>query len=470
MMAVPAPVRRLLHALGIDRAVAYSLMTQGWTFLVQPVTLVLIARYLSETQQGYYYTFLSIIAVQMYCELGLGIATLQFISHEAGHLQWTPTGMLDGEPAAKARLASMVRLSLRWYGAIAAVLVVVLVPVGWWFFEQNGEPGVSWRLPWVWTVLATAAGLPLLPFTLLLAGCGRVADQVRITGLQKVATNVVQWGALLAGAALLSWPVAQTAGVVLVAVWLARYWGPAVRELWTFPTEGLPRVNWWREVWPFQWRIAVGGPFGFLTTELFAPVLFATPAFGPEVAGQMGMSKAVMQVLFSAVHAWVGVRTPLFGRLIARREWATLDRTFRQVFVQSTLLAVFFAVLGWTILVLLRAGGYQLGSRVLSPLPLGLLLANAVVQHMSLSLAAYLRAHRRDPFFGLLVAFGLSVAAAVFTVGRWYGPVAMAASLLILNSIICLGGGALVFLRCRRAWHAEGAEPLSAEAVPAVPT
>jgi hypothetical protein len=450
---IPTPFRRLLRVLGIDRAVAYSLLTQGWTLLAQPITLILITRFLTDTEQGYLYTFGAIVAVQMYCELGLGVVTLQFMSHEAGHLRWTADGLLTGDPAAKARLASLLRLSGRWYVAIAAVLTTVLLPAGWVFFAFNGKPGVAWHLPWVWTVLVTTLGLPLIPLTMLLSGCGKVTDVVRITGLQRVATNVSQWLALAAGGALLAWPAAQTIGAALLAGWLAIYWWPAIRDLLRHPAAGLPRVDWWREVWPFQWRIALGAPFSYLTSQIFTPVLFATPAFGPTVAGQMGMSLAVMNVLFNATHAWVGVRVPTFGHLIARREWAALDRTFRQVFLQSSLMAAAGAVAAWVVFVFLRDGGYKLGTRLLPPLPLALLLANAVVQHVAYTLAAYLRAHKRDPFFGLNVTFGLAMAAAVFTVGRAYGATGMAASLVLLNVLICVGGGSLVFVRCRRAWH-----------------
>jgi hypothetical protein len=43
---------------------------------------------------------------------------------------------------------------------------------------------------------------------------------------------------------------------------------------------------------------------------------------------------------------------------------------------------------------------------------------------------------------------------AVLTVGHEYGSLGMALSLLVLNTVICLGGGTLIFVRCRRAWHA----------------
>jgi hypothetical protein len=43
---------------------------------------------------------------------------------------------------------------------------------------------------------------------------------------------------------------------------------------------------------------------------------------------------------------------------------------------------------------------------------------------------------------------------AVLTIGRGLGSIGLAALLLILNTAICLGGGSLIFIRCRRDWHA----------------
>ena len=168
-----------------------------------------------------------------------------------------------------------------------------------------------------------------------------------MTGVQGVVGSIIQWAALAAGGALLAWPAGQTAGLLLIVGWFAVQWWPAIVDLLSFPTDGLPRVDWWREVWPFQWRVALGAPFGYLTSQIFAPVLFAIPAFGPEAAGQMWLSLAVMNSLFIASQAWVGVRMPRFRRVDRPSRVGRADRTFRQVFVQSTLIAAAGAVAAW---------------------------------------------------------------------------------------------------------------------------
>src|SRR5205814_2925495 len=132
------------------------------------------------------------------------------------------------------------------------------------------------------------------------AGCGRIAETVRATGVQRALASGAQWLALAVGGGLLSWPAAQSFGFFVLAAWLVAYWRPVFRDLLRQPADG-PRVDWWREVWPFQWRIALSGPFGYLTSYIFTPVLFARdPVLGPIEAGQMGMSLTVMNVLINA--------------------------------------------------------------------------------------------------------------------------------------------------------------------------
>jgi hypothetical protein len=456
---IPPSIRHLLRTVGINRAVAYALMGQGGAMLIQPITLLLIAKYLSREEQGFFYAFGSIIALQMIFDLGLGMATLQFVSNEAGQLTWTADAILVGDPAAKSRLMSILRLSLIWYSIIAGVLVLTLLPGGWIYFQGMDAGGVAWQAAWVWTVLATAGLLVTVPLVQFLAACGKMTEANRAMAIQRVGMGLAQCLALLAGGHLLSWPVGQTFGLSLMAYWLVRFWGPTFRDLLRQSADGL-RVSWWREIWPFQWKVALSGLAFYFTSQTFTLVLFDKTPAGKAEAGRMGASLVVMNVLLSASLTWVGARVPTFGHLVGRRDWVGLDQVFRRVFVQSALVAAAAAAAVWLAFIVLRTAGWELGDRVLPALPLGLLLANAVVQTMVHALNSYLRAHKREPFLWLFVGLGIVMLIAILTFGRTYGSVGMAASLLTLNTAVCLGGGGLIFARCRRAWHADRAIPV----------
>jgi Na+-driven multidrug efflux pump len=86
---------------------------------------------------------------------------------------------------------------------------------------------------------------------------------------------------------------------------------------------------WRTEVWPLQWRLAVQGGFNYLALWMYTPVMFQSHS--PEVAGRMGMTLAVLTSLQMVALAWVQARVPLFGKLIAIRDFRELDRVFRRL-------------------------------------------------------------------------------------------------------------------------------------------
>jgi hypothetical protein len=450
VIPIPLRIRRLLQALGIDRAVGYILLGYGWNFLAQPITLFMIVTFLTRREQDFYYTFGSIIGIQAFFELGLVAAVQQFASHEAGHLHWTNHRTLSGDPGAKSRMASLFRQAVAWYVVIAVVLGVVLLPAGWLILSKGGNE-IDWRFPWTWAALVAAVIILPMPAMVILNGSGRIAESLRAMAIQRIVINGTQWAVLAVGGGLLSWAASQTAGLIFLAGWLFLFWRPAFRDLWRHPPGG-PRVNWRREVWPFQWKVALSTPFIYLTFQVFTPVLFLYAAEGE--SGRMGLCLTIANALTGASSAWVISRMPLFGHIIARREWAALDRMFWRSFRQSAMMLAVAAAAVWTVIVILQgATGNWIGDRLLR---VGLILLGAFVQHAGFSMACYLRAHRRDPFSKLFIALGATTAAVAFTVGRaGGGTLSMSAIYLVMNVVFYVGWGVAIFARSRRAWHEE---------------
>src|SRR5580700_9790939 len=105
--------------LGLDRAIGFTVLARFWSSLAGLVTVALIARFLSPAEQGYYYTFGSLIALQIVFELGFSFVILQMASHERAHLTFSPDGLISGNAVAHARLASVLQKALLWYTSAA---------------------------------------------------------------------------------------------------------------------------------------------------------------------------------------------------------------------------------------------------------------------------------------------------------------------------------------------------------------
>ena len=446
------------HRLGVDRAVAFTVLARVWASGSGLITIVLIARFLSPAQQGYYYTFSSLIALQMVFELGFSQVVMQLASHEHAHLSIRKDGTITGDNAAQSRLASILQISTRWYGWGALLLAVALLPSGLYFFSTHQQLGefVSWRLPWIATAMVTVLAFQIDPLYSFLEGCGFVAEVAHVRWMQAVAGSLFGWTALGLQRGLYA-PAAVIAGQVLVAaIWLTgkRHF---LCALMTWDTV-LGTVSWRHEIWPFQWRIAVSWVSGYFVYQTFNPFLFAYR--GPVEAGRMGMSLSFANALMFAAMAWISTKAAPLGTLIAQKRYVQLDSVFFRALKQSLFVAGLGATLIWLGTTYLHFAHSRYAYKLLSPLPFALLLVAAIFNHVFAAIATYLRAHKQEKLFYLSLAIAVAVLFSNYYFAKASGAVGMVAGYLVIIGVIGMGCGALLFSKYRREWHS--AEPIEA--------
>ena len=451
--AAPALLTRALRRGGIDRAVGYTLVGRLWTAVAGFLTLFLLTRFLTPIEQGFYYTFNSVLALQVFFELGLTFVILQFASHERAQLEWTPARTLTGDPRAKARLASLLRISLVWYAVMAALMMATLLPAGLEFFGAHApaHAAVRWQWPWAWVVLVSGGMLAASPLYAVLEGCGLVAEVAARQLVQNVLTSLLLWLALSRHWALFAAPCSTTISLLYGLFWLWRNYRPFARDLLG---SALPDVaiSWRREVWPFQWKIGLSWLSGYFISSLFNPILFKY--HGAVAAGQMGLSFSVMGAVAAIAMAWVTTKSAPFGSLIARREFRQLDRLFFPTLWQSASVVAVGGLGFWGAAWLLHHWHHPLALRLLPLQPLGLLIGAVVINHVVFAQALYLRAHKQEPFLILSVVIGVLVALSSYLLGRPLGAVGMMLGYFVVNATVGLGAGTAIFLWKRRAWHA----------------
>src|SRR5579864_3973146 len=436
--------------LGLDRAVGFTVLARFWSSSAGLVTVLLIARFLSPAEQGYYYTFGSLVAIQMIFELGFSYVILQLASHERALLSIAPDYEITGDPVAHARLASVIQKSVRWYSVAAVLLAATLIPVGFHFFSAHPQAGltVSWRLPWCFAALMAAINFQIDPLLSFLEGCGYVPEIARLRFLQSVAGSLLAWCALASHHGLFA-PSMMLFGMASGAlVWLARK-RKLVLGLLRYQT-GSDRIRWNEEVWPFQWRIAVSWFCGYFIFWLFNPVLFAFR--GPVEAGRMGMSLSLINAIQNIAVSWVSTKSAPFGTLIARKEYKQLDHTFFQAIRQAFAVSLGGALTAWLGCMYLNFQHLRFAQRLLDPLSLGLLLLYMMVNVIVFSESFYLRAHKQEVFFINSVVGAVTVTAFTLFFGWYYGARGIAASCCVGN-FIGLVWSTYKFRKYRRLWH-----------------
>ena len=261
--------RRLLALLEINRAVFYAILLRLWQLLAGAGTIALMMRYFRPETQGYYYTFASLVALQTFFELGLNIVVINICSHEWAQLELDETGAIRGDARARSRLVSLGRMLFRWYAIASLLFVIVAGGVGFYFLSAQPDVQVDWHSPWL--ILAIVSGLLLwtLPFNAMLEGCNQVTTVNRFRLIQAIIASVSVWTVMVLHGGLWAAVAATSARLACELYFLlVRY-----RNFFVpfFKSTGEQLISWRDEVWPLQWRLAVGGVFSYFSFFLMTP-------------------------------------------------------------------------------------------------------------------------------------------------------------------------------------------------------
>ena len=151
--------------------------------------------FLSPAEQGYYYTFGSLIALQIVFEPVFRFLILQLATSRTSPFDNLPNGTISGDAVAHARLASVLQRTIRWYSIAALLLAAFLLTGGSHFFSMYHHSGdsVSWHLPWYAAALAATLTFQIDPILSFMEGCGFVANVARLRLAQAATGSMLAW-------------------------------------------------------------------------------------------------------------------------------------------------------------------------------------------------------------------------------------------------------------------------------------
>ena len=442
---------KLLKWLEVDRAVMFAVLSKVWSLFAAPITLLLISLYLKPEVQGLYYTFLSLVAMQSFVELGFCIVITQFASHEWAGLYLDDSGFISGDERARQRLISLGRLVFKWYACASIIFVLLVGGGGYLFLSQSPDLGISWKGPWFSLMVVAGLQLWALPFLSLLEGCNQVHTIYRFRFVQGVFISLAMWMAMSLDFGLWMAIAGVGAGLIASLYLILIVYRKFFQPFFTFKPE--QEIHWKEEIWPMQWRLALGGSMGYFMVSIYTPVMFHY--HGPVVAGQMGMTWQLVTALGSLAMAWVATKVPRFGILVAKKNYTELDRFFFRTSGISMGVISLGAVLLWLLVYGLNYFEHPLAQRLLSPLPFGLFIVGTVLGQIAQCQSAYLRAHKKEPFLLYSFVYGLLNGIVVWFLGSRFGAIGASVGYLSVMTLVSVPLGSYIWITCRRKWHAD---------------
>lgn len=450
-------LHRIAQRIGMDKAIAYTSGARIIQGLSGVGTMFFLSTYLTGIEQGFYFTFGSILALQVFFELGLTGIMQQYVAHEASHLNLNKKKQYQGEEQYRSRLASLVRFCLRWYSVLAGIVLVFLIIVGNAYFSKYGDSQssvVEWQLPWIIICVGTSICIFQSPFTAILRGLGFVKDMSKIGFYGQIINPLCIWIGLVLGLKLYVMGIGYVLSVVIWQVYVMRK--GLYRILINLLRAEVPvKVSYFNEIFPYQWRIALSWISGYFIFQLFNPVLFATE--GAMVAGQMGMTLHALNSIQSLSLSWMNTKIPVMSKLIALREYVKLDTMFNQTLKQmvsvcSVLLVAFFLCLLALNVSQFEFNGSILANRFLGYVPTLLMMVPIFLQQFTGSWATYLRCHKKEPFLVNSVVGGLLCMISTIGLGYVWGLYGITAGYCCIQIFLCFWAYKIYVLK-KMEWH-----------------
>ena len=379
----------------------------GWL-----IGMSLVIRHLSAAEQGFYYAFQSLIALQVLLEMGMSTVVLTSAAHEVAELRWD--GTWTGPSAHLERLGSLARIALKWFGGAAILVLGLILPIGIAFFGRHqvqGQP-ISWFGPWIFLSVAAATSVFVVGLNALTEGIGAVSEMAMARLLQSTCGLLAFAVAISKGAGLWSGGIMVGTGVLVSSSFILMRVGPRLASALQAP-RGEP-VNWRQDLLPFQWRIALSWMAGYAIFQVLTPTVFAYN--GPAEAGRFGLAVQATSGIGTIAGAWIQVRQTPWAMAAARGDVTFMDRDFRRVSWTSVILAALGC--GAVAILALLAGRTGFAHRIPAwGVLLPFFIAICVNQYI-FAMATYLRSFRVEPFLGQSWAMAGTILTGCFLLRR----------------------------------------------------
>lgn len=392
---------------GLDKHILATLMHRSWTVLAGGVTVMLIPLCFDSVKQGYYFAFYSILALQIFFELGMGQVVIQIVAHEAAHLRQNDNGSFEGDNEHMSRLFILRAQLQRWYFPAAVLFAAIVSSTGLVFFGDRGLSWEEWEPAWMLLVGVTAINLNLSWRIAMVEGFGLVKNISQLRLWQSLVGYLLFWCCLVLGAGLWVVVIVPAATAVSTAIWLRLSTAAAVFAIESDHIAVQP-ISWSRDILPFQWRIAVSWISGYFIFQLFTPLIFEQA--GAAEAGRLGLAITVFAAIGTIGLSWVNAKASKFSMMIARRESIALLNEFKGVALRSlmatTLISISVILIAWYATVI----ELQIMSRISDLSVLICLAFITIINSIIFSAAIFMRAHREEPMLANSVVSGLIIA------------------------------------------------------------
>ena len=422
------PIKKIFN----DDVTNLNLILKSWKAFSSIFSLFFILQFLDDIEQGYYYTFLSLLGIQVLFELGFTQVFVIKASYLTEKFNFFFKEKIKIDSSEFLNLSSLIKFGFKFYSIASILLGFTLMIIGLFFFSNENTDLINWKLPWGLLVFSTCLNLILSPFLAFLEGTGYYKDSIKIRLYQSFISIIFLWISITTGLKLYSIFILNITVFIVGFYLINKKFGNHFRTLIFNNLES--NLNWKKEILPLQSKIAISWICGYLQFQLFNPILFKFE--GPIVAGKFGLALTIISGITSLSLAFIQPKVPLFSNLASLKKIDDLNKLFKYIFNKVNVVSITLLLGFFIIFIIFDLYFENLINRTINPYQFLILGLASYINIIVTSYAYYLRSYYKEPlmFVSIYNALAISISVIIFT--PLYGLNGMLICYLLSNLII----------------------------------
>ena len=318
----------LTTSFGLDPLIIISVAAKIFQAIGLLLLLTCVGFFLNEVERGFYFSFTSLAALQIFFELGIGTVIVQhsarFIVDCGGNLH---NENLDYSSKSFKDMKGLFNFNLLWTLLSGSLLFLIVFPVSIVFFNNIPESSsVSWFHEWLILCISVSLFLPFSAQLSFFEGAGYLYKVLKLRLALSIISYLLAILLLSQGFGLYAVSMIFITPVILISLWIYYEQIKIYKIMMSLFNIKGNFIYWFKRLLPMQWRIAVSWICGFIAFQSATPVTLKY--FGAIAAGELGFLLNITNAIVGFMGAWVTTKIPIFSKYIEDQEYSSLDNLF----------------------------------------------------------------------------------------------------------------------------------------------
>ena len=357
-----------------------------------PIIMLLIAAYLSENAQGYWYAFGSLAALSTLADLGFGTLVGQFSAHEFAKLRFDSQMRFEGEEQQIEKMSSLFKYVIKWAVSVTCIAYPLIMVIG--FIVLNTHGGIEiWGIPWTIYILNSGISFIVSIILAFFEGCALINKiqfnklvSVVVISITSIVFLVVKWELY---AMVIPYVLGNLANIILL---LIVFYRPIAQLSKIKPKQ---KYNWKHNFLSLIWKYALSWASGYLIFQIYTPLAYLV--YDPALAGKVGITMTLCQACYTIANTFNYVFVPRINISISERKFTRAQSFMKKGLVVSMgLFVVGASIILFVVGFLVKY--ISLFERFLGPIAAAWLLLAWFIQLPVNVIATYARAYKQEPY------------------------------------------------------------------------